>query len=206
MEIQSKTANANASASASARTSAESNFEENEAVRAVKRILSELMEILVQVSEQVYLNVPKPFFQSSVGAHVRHCLDHFYALLQAFEDGNVDYEKRERGTKLETNKHLAVRAVQELRERFGDLKINKGDGRMPVCLSVALEAPMNKNFSVTWVNTTLERELHFVTSHTVHHLALVKVMCAMQGETLGSDVGLAAGTKKWFLESEQCAR
>lgn len=56
-----------------------------------------------------------------------------------------------------------------------------------------------------WVLSTLERELQFLASHTVHHYALIALTLRAQGVTVGTDFGMAPSTLR-HSERERCAR
>src|SRR5262249_49109133 len=82
-------------------------------VRALVAVLRQLAELLAGLNDEQYR--PKPAgIGSSVGGHVRHCLDHVAALLAGVERGALDYDRRERGTEVETRRSAALAALEHL--------------------------------------------------------------------------------------------
>ena len=59
-----------------------------------------------------------------------------------------------------------------------------------------------------WCDSSASRELEFLLSHTVHHYALIGVICQLAGQTLPKDFGMAPSTLR-HLQSQAdaaCAR
>jgi hypothetical protein len=55
-----------------------------------------------------------------------------------------------------------------------------------------------------WAVTSLERELQFLLSHTVHHFALVALLLRAQGFEVSADFGVAPSTLAyWQPQSTQ---
>src|SRR5690606_41271688 len=67
----------------------------------------------------------------TIGAHLRHNLDHFGAAIGAFEadGGSIDYDHRERGTPVETDPDAALRVIDGLRARLAALRDGGGRDR-----------------------------------------------------------------------------
>ena len=56
-----------------------------------------------------------PFFQGSIGQHVRHSLDHFEKLLKHYqEDITVDYDSRKRDTMVEKCTDSAIAQIDHV--------------------------------------------------------------------------------------------
>jgi hypothetical protein len=125
---------------------------------------------------------------SEIGPHLRHCLDHITCLLSGLETGIVDYDNRKRDTALETDPVLFGQSMESAIERIASLK---GDG-LTRPLHV-LQIPATAAERVI-VHTTLERELLFISSHTIHHLATVLLIAERRGITLPESVGVAYST------------
>src|SRR5262249_7606644 len=53
--------------------------------------------------DEQYRRKPVGVVSSTVGGHVRHCLDHVEALLAGLEEGELSYDHRQRGTEVETS-------------------------------------------------------------------------------------------------------
>lgn len=111
----------------------------------------------------------------SIGEHVRHCLDHVSALLAADPSTTLSYDRRHRGTAVETDACEALRQIQQLKEALKAWSTRSLDE--PICVTSMISSSGD---TVTgW--STLARELAFVVSHTIHHHAIIGVLLAVHG-------------------------
>jgi hypothetical protein len=78
-----------------------------------KTILTQKIEVLTLISCEDYSRrVPS---SSTIGAHMRHSLDHFNAVLNANAENTVlDYDSRERNTGIESNRLSALKTCENL--------------------------------------------------------------------------------------------
>jgi uncharacterized damage-inducible protein DinB len=162
---------------------------------AVMRQLGALVEAL---TDEQYQARPFGALSGSIGGHVRHCLDHVAALAAA-PDGALDYDRRERGTAVETDRAAALEALRRHERRL--LALPAGAEMRPLRLT-AIVSPGRPPVEA---GTTLGRELAFVLSHTVHHNALVAVLAAALGVTPPQRFGYAPATLD-HLEKAACRR
>ena len=96
----------------------------HDVIKGCIEVLQQAKNFLNSVSDDAYTKVVKPFFISSSGEHVRHIIDHFMALMIAYESGVVDYDKRKRGSQIETDKSLALFQVNEIEKWLHSLDEN----------------------------------------------------------------------------------
>jgi len=129
--------------------------------------------------------------RSSIGAHLRHALEHVQCLVDAVETGTVDYDRRARDPRLEEQPEALCETVLWLRERLAML----GEG--------ALERPLNVRESAapdtgpTETRSTIARELTFLSGHTLHHLEIAGLIAALQGIDIPVEWSLAYSTAAW---------
>lgn len=150
--------------------------------------LGQLAELVERLTDDQYTRRPGGALGSAIGGHVRHNLDHAAALLAALADGELDYDRRERGTAVETDRAAAAAAVRRVVAGLNDYPW--GDLDEPIRLT-ALVAPDRPAVDLV---TTAGRELAFVLSHTIHHNALVAVIAAAVGATVPAGFGYAPAT------------
>lgn len=161
--------------------------------------LAEISALIERLDDSAYCMKPVGVFESSVGGHVRHCLDHIDTLFRAIETGRLCYDDRQRGTDIEKNRTAAINAIMALRRRADAL--NSVDLLQPLTLCGLL----TKSGVTVNVATTLGRELLFVLSHTTHHNAIIGAMVKTLGVSIPSDFGIAVSTAA-FLASSGCAQ
>jgi hypothetical protein len=130
-----------------------------------------------------------PPFAGPVGAHVRHVIEHYEALLQGLRIGAVDYDSRPRDSQLETSPHLARRRLLALHQQLGQLK----PGLLNQAVQVLGQGGTVGDFCFS-VTSSLERELVFLASHAVHHFALLAAHLHRHGVAVPAHFGKAPGT------------
>ena len=124
----------------------------------------------------------------SIGAHIRHCLDHAWALERGIATGEICYDHRVRDTVVERDPQLAVSRLRRARARLGGISDALLD--RPLTL-VAQTHPDGRSVRV---RTTAGRELAFVISHTIHHSALIAILLEQADEAVPWRFGLAPTT------------
>ncbi|MEN8163066.1 MAG: hypothetical protein ABFS37_02975 [Acidobacteriota bacterium] len=134
----------------------------------------------------------------AIGPHLRHCLDHFRSLLTGLDTGTIDYDARERDPGLETDPGLFLAALYEVTAELAGLGGISTTQAVEVTQTPAPERPPIS------VGSTLERELIFLSSHTIHHLALVIEVAEGRGVEMPPHLGLAFSTAA-FLEHRETA-
>lgn len=131
----------------------------------------------------------KPTLSGPVGAHLRHVIEHYAALVFPAEAGVVDYDARPRERALESDPLLASSRLRALRQRLATWPAALLDRPVRVRGQGGLLG--NRGFEVS---STVGRELAFVASHAIHHFAAL----ATHGRTLGiplpKDFGKAPST------------
>jgi uncharacterized damage-inducible protein DinB len=155
---------------------------------ALAEHLDALADVVDRVSDLDYLARPSSGVSGSVGAHVRHCVDHVLALLDRPASGEMTYDDRQRDTALEQNRRLAVETLRRLAVRVRDVAPRTSD--VPITLWTMLD----RRGTRARVRTSLGRELVFVLQHTIHHEAVVAVLLASRGRVLSGHFGLAPST------------
>lgn len=176
---------------------------ENRLIGACVRVLEQGLELLEQIDDRLYADACVFPLQSGVGGHFRHCIDFCQSFLAGLASGRIDYERRERDALVERDRAFAATklriVISELRSLTGSCR----DARVLVSLEgVAYDS----GESSRWCNSTIERELQFLLSHTVHHYALVALALRLQGFEPGEEFGVAPSTLKfWRREEEEAA-
>lgn len=126
---------------------------------------------------------------AAIGAHVRHVLEHYDILLRDAAT-TVDYDRRARDPEVEQCPRTAAARVQAARERLRELASRMGEQT----LTVACGCTSDGSTRSTAVDSSLARELLFLQSHTVHHLALIAVFARQHGLSVPADFGVAPAT------------
>jgi uncharacterized damage-inducible protein DinB len=169
------------------------------AVLPLVGLLHQLFDLVESLTNEKYSRKPVGIVQSSIGAHVRHNLDHVAALLNGLRSGEVNYDQRERGTDIEKDRFACLDEILRLEKELTDFPWHTVPHLVKLTALVAPDC-----LPVTTL-TSAERELAFVVSHTIHHNAIIGIMAGLLGNELPADFGYAPSTIA-HQRSRACAR
>jgi len=126
----------------------------------------------------------------SLGEHVRHTVDHFQCFLRGLEMGEIDYDTRERNPALEANPEVAGRAMDDLLDALAEVDLPP-DQPVSVIETVAPGHGPRRSRS------TVGRELSFLSGHTIHHVALMRLIAHRAGAQPINESDLAFSTENY---------
>ena len=152
-------------------------------------ILQQAKTYLTSVSEQQYTQIISPYFMSSAGAHMRHILDHYYAIINGLSEGLIDYDKRSRGGIIESSPKAALQSIQEISDFLNALTAQQLQQTIKLSTEISVT-----DKQVVIVDTSLAREIIFTGSHAVHHLATIKHIAQAQEIEVEGSLGIAPAT------------
>lgn len=151
-------------------------------------ILDQCGGFLARISNDTYTRPSSRLFGSTVGQHVRHALDHFEAACAGLEGRTIVYDRRERGTSIETSREAALEHVSSLSRRIGVV------GVAAAALPVRIEVMLSAGGDETVLESTLGRELAFAAHHAIHHHAMMASLGEEFGVTPPAGFGKAPAT------------
>lgn len=155
-------------------------------------ILDQGNDFLSQLSSASYQEKKPNCFDSSIGGHIRHNLDHYWSLLRGLSDGYVDYDARARDPRVESDPHYATGFSKEIISELRSIKPSELDMQVRVKMDTGSHLlPQD-----SWAGSTVRRELQFLLSHTVHHYALISILCQQLGVEVPAGFGIAPSTFK----------
>lgn len=174
--------------------------ESQELIQSVLETLELGESLLAQICDGDYTRKVPVAFNASIGGHYRHCLDHFRSLLDSAMDGDLNYDHRERGTLIESDRFAALNATRELREGYERLD--------PVFLMRPLAVTCKTSYATSGSQaspSTVGREIMYSVAHAVHHYALIGVMGGIIGLQMPPGFGVAPSTLKHQTEVARAA-
>jgi hypothetical protein len=151
-------------------------------------LLDDLADLLIRMSSDLYVARPVPSISGSIGEQVRHTLDHISTLLTASASETLSYDRRHRGTAIETNLRDAIDETFRLRA----LVELESDRSLDEPIMVAAKVSVSSASMESW--STIGRELAFVVAHTIHHEAIIALLLASQGVPVPARFGYAPST------------
>lgn len=148
------------------------------------------INLLTDLPNDLYIKVQKPYFESSLGKHMRHMFDHYLCFRRDLHKAVIDYDQRYRDFQLETDKDYALSVCHDIRHFLSQLVLNcdaNDSLNVLMCNDVAMPAG---EMTVSSVG----RELQFLQSHSVHHFALMATIMKIAGVEINQDFGVAPST------------
>jgi hypothetical protein len=152
--------------------------------------------LIIKNNNENYCEVISPLFISSAGAHMRHIIDHYLALIAGLQTGTVDYDVRHRNAKVEQEPQLALEKLAQISHWLKSLAGN--DLTRVLTLSTEISVLEQK---VQSVPTSLARELVFTGSHAVHHYAMIAQIAQQQKMALPSRFCISPATATYLRKA-----
>ena len=152
--------------------------------------LEQAKELLASISDGEYSDSPASLAPHKVGAHLRHVLDFYESFLTGLESGYVDYDARKRDLRTAVERAIALERIRSI-----ECQLEKLSGhRHRESLLVRVEDASEKFPFDAWMPSSVLRELQTLSSHTIHHFALIAVTLKAHGVQLKPSFGMAPST------------
>lgn len=162
--------------------------------QAIRNVFVQLSNSLEQLSAEQYTQPSQILFNATIGQHVRHVVELFLCLNKGYETGTVNYEKRKRDYRIESDKEFASELLHTI---YNELV--KAD--RPLYLEAGYDEHSDE---VLTIETNYYREVVYNLEHTVHHMALIRVgINELSAIILPEGFGVASSTIKY---REACAQ
>lgn len=168
----------------------------NKILAANQQTLRDLVELINLVGLENYTACAKPGFESSIGQHVRHVIEHYRCFFEQLPSAVICYDERIRQIQLELDGHLASTLIEtELTRSLLEFPLDNMPKSIELCDMLAGGK----------VVSSVGRELVFLQSHATHHIAMIAAMARFMGFSPKQNVGIAAATLD-FMERYKCAQ
>jgi uncharacterized damage-inducible protein DinB len=162
--------------------------------KAVHDVFKQLGDSLNRLEQDQYNYPCKNLSGNTIGQHVRHVIEMFQCLDKGWFTGEVDYEKRIRDRRIETDRFFAVDLLEEI-----TLQISKEDKSLSL-----LTYYDEHRTEPEKINTNYYREIAYNLEHTIHHMALIRIGLRELGDIAVDDsYGVASSTLKY---RKQCVQ
>ena len=156
-------------------------------VRQNTNKLLNIKDLVGRLSAEEYVETHALVHGSSIGQHIRHILEFYQQLIVGLDNSEICYDHREREMQIETSIPFTVDRINEIIEHLGKISFDAGID-LKACYTQEDEAV------VEVLKTSVKRELAYALDHTVHHLAIIKVMLNLGGISTDESFGVAAST------------
>ncbi|MCH8257765.1 MAG: hypothetical protein IIA75_07705 [Proteobacteria bacterium] len=121
---------------------------------------------------------------SSIGKHIRHIIDHYNCFFKHLAQAYIDYDDRTRENAVETKTHQACKELSNIILQLG--KFNAHQAK-PIRIYITATPDTNPEPAAS----SLQRELLFLQSHTIHHMAVIQLLLNRIGISVDTSFALA---------------
>jgi hypothetical protein len=154
------------------------------------RWLRQALRLLERLDDAVYSATAPGFAPHRAGAHLRHVLEFYQSFLDGLDTSHIDYDARRRDESIERSRHTAAIAINAIIQGLE----TRSDVQQERIVWVRMEDAQFSGVRDTFMESSLSRELQVLSSHTVHHFALIAVTLRAHGVQLDPDFGMAPST------------
>lgn len=155
--------------------------------------LREGRELLDLLDQGLFQRPCRPAFQSTIGEHFRHILEHFVCFFEQLECNTICYDQRQRDRRLEQDFEFALETIAKLENELQNFDPSYFEKSYLIC-DQQTSGP---------IITSLERELLFLQSHTTHHYAIIAAIARAHGTQPQADFGVAIATRVFQNEQRE---
>ena len=149
-----------------------------------KKLLDQVIVLLGKVNDDLYNKKSNFLIKHSIGQHFRHIYAFYYQFINGIVSGVIDYDSRIRDSRMESDCKYMLKSFSEISSK---LNINKNS---KIILSYQLD-----NSDKQEVDSSIERELVFLYSHSLHHIAMIRgVLESEYGFTFKENLGFTVST------------
>lgn len=160
-------------------------------INQIQNNFLELITFLNEIETAFYTEKHSELSNATIGEHIRHSIEMYQCLTEQYANDSVNYDKRNRNYKTETETSVAILAIQKLKKEIN--KPNKTLVLQQGLPTIYLE-----------ITTNYYRELYYCLEHSIHHQALIKVALLKQPSlSIPDNFGVAPATINY---RKQCAQ
>src|SRR5215472_2833696 len=149
--------------------------------------------LLTRINDDVYAASPSGLAPHRAGAHLRHILEFYECFLAGLAKGRIDYDARKRDVSVETSRAAAQARIHSLIHRLSSEPALRVDS----LVSVHIEDSAGSRISEPFLVSSVGRELQALSSHSIHHFALIAMTLRALGVPMDPDFGMAPSTLRY---------
>jgi hypothetical protein len=158
------------------------------------RWLRQALRLVEALDDGAYSTPPRALAPYRAGAHLRHILEFYSCFLEGLESSHIDYDARRRDEAVEYSREAALAAIRSI---IRALETSR-DLRQQRIIWVRMEDAEANAIPDSYMESSVSRELQVLSSHTIHHFALIAITLRMHGVELDSDFGMAPSTLRYL--------
>lgn len=151
-------------------------------------LLRQISELIQKLEIHEYTRELSILNGNTIGKHIRHILEFYQCLIQAYDSSTLNYDERNRDLTIETSIETAQSVVEEIISEIRNLDLKK-----------EIDLKQGLFDAEVYIKSCIGREILYNIEHTVHHLAIVRIAIEQSFEhiSLPQDFGVAFSTKNY---------
>ena len=158
--------------------------------------LREALLLVNRLDDATFVVSPSALPGQCAGGHFRHILEFYECFLAGLETGTIDYSASRRDADVENKRQAAAARIRFIIRSFEGVSFHPHDGVMVRAESGSEE---------TWLASSFVRELEALSSHTVHHFAMIAAILRLLGIAVDPDFGVSPSTLKFRAVGSRAA-
>lgn len=155
--------------------------------------LCQAQALLDRISDANYTASPSGLTPHKAGGHLRHILEFYECFLDGLAKGRIDYDARKRDLSVETSRRAAQARIHSLIHRLA----TEPTLRVDSLVSIHIEDSAGSRISEPFLVSSVGRELQVLSSHSIHHFALIGMTLRALGVQVNPDFGMAPSTLRY---------
>jgi hypothetical protein len=162
------------------------------------RWLRQGLRLLERLDDRTYATTPEGFAPHRAGAHLRHILEFYQCFLEGQGSSHIDYDARRRDAAIERSREAASAAIRSIiRALRTEMEL-----RQERIIWVRMEDAKSAGIREAFMESSISRELQVLSSHTIHHFALIAMTLRAHGIQMDPDFGMAPSTLRHLAQAE----
>lgn len=151
-------------------------------IESIKDNFSEIVSLLKNLDNKIYATCHPELSNATIGEHSRHIIEMYQSLLNNYDLGIINYDKRERNILIQSDVNYAIECIVLIQNSLD--KPNK---------NLVLQQGINE--VIFSISSNYERELLYNLEHSIHHQALIKVaLLKYKNIKISENFGVAKST------------
>ena len=160
--------------------------------------LRQALDLLDRLNDAVYATSPDGFAPHCAGGHLRHIVEFYRCFLDGIDSFHIDYDSRRRDASIEKSRAAAAAAIRSIIERLETCPSLRADSILWVRMEDAADSDVGDSF----MPSSTTRELQVLSSHTIHHFALIALTLRLHGVEMDPAFGMAPSTLRYLASKE----
>jgi hypothetical protein len=152
--------------------------------------LRQALDLLVVIGDENFATTPEGMAPHRVSGHLRHIIEFYECFLDGLVCSHVDYDARQRDATIERSRQAAMARIRGLMARLETEPVLMGDS----ILFVRAEDAAAMGLRDPFLMSSVARELMTLSSHTIHHFALIAMTLRAHGVAVEASFGVAPST------------